>query len=416
MARSTLNLTVALERLHCVDEADGWGNAEPYLWPVFFKIDGDGYSVETGYGLYGGFPVIETRNGAHENLGHLSVDAGDDVEIPQSVGFWQSTLKPIAVNDPWMRDLIGEDIPGIAGVGAVLMEQDDWDAKDVGLGYNMFINAMTSEVNNVGIYMANALVLPTGDEILRQLLHLRISASSRIFDAIVPTLFKLTEIFAFDSWNSDDVIGAGVWTAAHDDLASEMPIDFSERWTEGDGFAFYNDGDWEIFGSFLGTPPCAADALSSLFRAKGSEPSPAPFLDTMRDFRATRFSAYPGLERWWRALERATPAILRAAHRAPEAHEAAKRLLHALPAAMMEPDKPLAPELARYLETLLTHVSRHGRMDDRALVERVRRLLPELIGCSWNSTLQRLCLVPPVGRGRSRTKAAARRARPQSAG
>lgn len=33
-----------------------------------------------------GFPVIESRNGDHGNLGDTDVDAGDDVAVPESLG------------------------------------------------------------------------------------------------------------------------------------------------------------------------------------------------------------------------------------------------------------------------------------------------------------------------------------------
>ena len=35
--RATLNLETVLQNVHCHDEGDGWGNAEPYIWTVFFK-------------------------------------------------------------------------------------------------------------------------------------------------------------------------------------------------------------------------------------------------------------------------------------------------------------------------------------------------------------------------------------------
>src|SRR4051812_19874725 len=104
MTRPILDLQISLENIHCYDEGDGWGNAEPYLWPVFFKIDGDSFGVDSS-GLIG-FPTIESRNGHHRNMGHLSVDAGDDVPVPEDLGTWKTKLKPIPVNDPSFRLLL----------------------------------------------------------------------------------------------------------------------------------------------------------------------------------------------------------------------------------------------------------------------------------------------------------------------
>ncbi len=78
--RATLNLETVLQNVHCHDEGDGWGNAEPYIWTVFFKVDGDNFAVEAGAGLIGS-PTIVSSNGSHGNLGNTDVDAGDDVPV-----------------------------------------------------------------------------------------------------------------------------------------------------------------------------------------------------------------------------------------------------------------------------------------------------------------------------------------------
>jgi len=76
---------VDLTTLFCHDEGDGWGNAEPYLWACYFKVDGDNYAVQSGSGLIGA-PVIEFRTGGHGNLGNTNVDAGTASRFPSRSG------------------------------------------------------------------------------------------------------------------------------------------------------------------------------------------------------------------------------------------------------------------------------------------------------------------------------------------
>lgn len=70
MARSPLNARVVISEIVCHDEADGPGDAEPYLWAVLFKIDGDNYVIANGLT---GNPWLNTRPGEHGNLHDVSM-------------------------------------------------------------------------------------------------------------------------------------------------------------------------------------------------------------------------------------------------------------------------------------------------------------------------------------------------------
>jgi hypothetical protein len=85
MARDLLRVWLDLERIHRHDEGNGWGSAEPYLWTVFFKIDGDSVALTEGLTLSGTATVVGTP-GSHGNLGNTDVDAGDDIDIPSAIG------------------------------------------------------------------------------------------------------------------------------------------------------------------------------------------------------------------------------------------------------------------------------------------------------------------------------------------
>ncbi len=81
-----LPTTVKLSSIHCRDEADGIGNAEPYLWTIFFKIDGETIKHTPGQFVLNGNAVFKFGPGSHENLGTHAVDPGDTVQIPPAIG------------------------------------------------------------------------------------------------------------------------------------------------------------------------------------------------------------------------------------------------------------------------------------------------------------------------------------------
>ena len=123
MARTTLQTRISLDSIRCHNEGDGVGSAEPYLWTVFFKIDGDSTSVGDDYHLYGECQVFATV-GDHGNLGVHDVDAGDEVLVPPTIGELRTTLRPIPLS-PLLRERHpGADPGGALGVVFVLMEEN----------------------------------------------------------------------------------------------------------------------------------------------------------------------------------------------------------------------------------------------------------------------------------------------------
>ena len=55
MARTPLQVDIALDHIHCFKQSD-WGSAEPYLWTIFFKIDGDTVTMGDDLFLHGPRP------------------------------------------------------------------------------------------------------------------------------------------------------------------------------------------------------------------------------------------------------------------------------------------------------------------------------------------------------------------------
>jgi hypothetical protein len=237
-----LNIEFKLERIRCHDEGDGPGNAEPYLWTVFFKVDGDSLVVNSdgpAAPFLQGVPTVVSTPGNHGNLGTGSVDEGDNVSVPAIIGEYRTILKPIPLTTP-----IGsiDEVGGMIGCIAVLMEEDDTPAAAIARGHEALDRNVRDELTAVLGTLSVSNQEPSEEDIT--------AMTDRIGDAVKQSIKDgvsvLDWIVAFG--NMDDQIGSAVFRFSHSQLeqAGAVPIPFSRRWR--------NEGDWELFGHITAVP------------------------------------------------------------------------------------------------------------------------------------------------------------------
>jgi hypothetical protein len=237
-----LNVEFKLDRIHCYDEGDGPGNAEPYLWTVFFKVDGDTVVVNSddiGNIFLQGPPTVVTTPGNHGNLGTSDVDEDDDVAIPAIIGEYRTIMKPIPLTTP----VFGKaEVGGMIGCIVVLMEEDNTSDSDAQRGHERLDSAVRDQLGQILGTLSISKPEPTEEDID--------AMTNRIGDAVKAAIQDgvgvVEWLLAFG--NMDDQIGSGVFRFSHDKLESSAgaSIPFGRRWE--------NEGDWELFGHIKATP------------------------------------------------------------------------------------------------------------------------------------------------------------------
>lgn len=390
--RTPVNLQIVLHELHCYDEGDGWGSAEPYLWTCFFKIDGDNFAVEAGSGLIGS-PRIVSSNGSHGNLGDTDVDAGDDVPIPSAIGNFQSKLKPIPINDPTLRELAGtDDLPGITGVVVAAMEQDGWPDSLADIGYSAFVDAVQLAVVKVAASFQHALAAPTKDEIDAQVKLVKDSAATAVKAAVKNAMSGWQLLWYGTFGNNDDTIGTEAFTTDADQLAETPVIDIVRRWSGDES----GDGDWEIRGVFSGVPAITC-SLEELVGGVGAVHDGQAFGD-MRRFRDAEYRRLPGLAPWWDEFRGAAPGLIHLASRRPELGDTVSALLDDVRGWLADTATPVAPATVRRLRTVFDAVESVADLHQRKVVRQARRVLDRIEGLSFTEAVRLTASVKPVGR------------------
>jgi hypothetical protein len=117
MSRFKLNVQMEFENLTCERSDDWWGGSEPYLWIVFFTIDGTTVRVLPTTRLTG-TGMIASSNGSHGNLGVPEMNTGDVAPVPGTIGLFKTTLVPIPVDPPLSGTV--PDASGVVGAAVIL--------------------------------------------------------------------------------------------------------------------------------------------------------------------------------------------------------------------------------------------------------------------------------------------------------
>lgn len=237
-----LNIELKLDQLNCYDEADGAGTAEPYLWTVFFKVDGDTLVVNSDGPVapfLQGAPTVVGTPGNQGNLGTTDVDAGDRVPVPAIIGEYRTIMKPIPLTTP----ILGRsEVGGMIGCVVVLMEENNTPASAVARGHD----ALNSQVRDKLAAILSTLSIsksePTEEDIAALTEQIGSAVKSAIGDGV--NVFEWFVGFG----DMDLQHGSATFRFNHKQLEESggVAIPFSRRWG--------TEGDWELFGHIRATP------------------------------------------------------------------------------------------------------------------------------------------------------------------
>ncbi len=355
MARKVIKVNLELDSIYVHDEGDGWGNAEPYLWTVFFKVDGEGVAVTESLTLSGS-PVLHNTPGSHGNLGTTDADEGDNITIPAAIGEWQTMLKPIPT--PSSLSALVEDVSGVVGVLAVLMEEDNVSDAGANAGHAALNNAVAAAIQQI----VNTRTFTNPNVSAAEIDAFTSDVQEAVKDAIVDQQNFFENLW---SWiNPDDTVGVKVWVWQHDDLDPAVNQNFSHRWK--------SEGDWEIFGHITSAPLCPVNALSDILKSKASSESSADKsmeadIDAMREFRNGDYRKLPGLARWFELAESHTIRLLPKILAEEDLRLSAAKLVEWGGILAREPDAVLSAEHVEHARRLLNVLaegrSRRARID-----------------------------------------------------
>jgi hypothetical protein len=214
-------VTVDLAKLTCVTGNEGavLGGDEPYMWNVFFTVDGSSVALGENLAL-SGQAVVATTPGSHGNLAAAGVQPGQTIEVPDAVGRSAQTLDLIPFPPSLAGSLVG-GISGVTGCVSVLLEQDLVAASAAEAGHQAFNDEITRVLNELIPTLGVGNSTPSPDD----LAALSGQIGDKVRAAIVEEGNLLQDLFA--GVDPDDVVGFNVFLFSHRDLLAQPQQTFS---------------------------------------------------------------------------------------------------------------------------------------------------------------------------------------------
>jgi hypothetical protein len=236
----TLYTRVKLVQLRCHDRPDGWTNSEPYIWTIFFKIDGSCITLSEKFRLEGR-PVYHFSKGSQGNLNAKDVASGGTVQIPEDVGEWKTMLVPIKV--PFFE----ADVSGVLGMVSVLMEQNLVSSGGAEAGHDAFNRYVTEALDTVvREFDPKRVNLDDVDGSIKAYFDKQVTKYTENISSLVSQAVSGSQNIVqnfLSLLKKDAVIGHKIWDFSTQALLeSNGEMTFTHRWDT------QKCGDWEIKG------------------------------------------------------------------------------------------------------------------------------------------------------------------------
>jgi hypothetical protein len=377
----------------------------PYLWTIFFKIDGTSVMMSDTYFLFG-TATVDPPRGAHGDLGIWSMSVGETVAIPFELGFWSTNLVPFFIATSAQPFFNSPGVPqpqaGFGCIAILLRDGGHIPPHAVEAGRKALANSLQTFldgqlVERLGVSQPS---IPAGD-----LAQAQANISKAVKEAMIESLSFLEKVWAISGY--DEFIAS--WRISSD---ASKPS-FSKVIPAGDTFDKF--GKWELRASVTITDPCPAQAVGDLLgaasrrRADETEPvgaGPSPSSDplgAMREFRdAGGLKDRPGLRMWWQTARANTAEVVRIIASDKKLALAAGTIMKAIPAALHLPSKPLPKEIGQAAEALLQGFERKGSPPLKRAASLARGELIGTAGFATAEILDRLGHVDTPPRHKSR--------------
>lgn len=204
-------INAELLRLTLHSKADLLDGDEPYLWTVWFKIDGDRFAITD---VRHAAATVVSTSGSHGDLGpRKNLPAGTVINVPPNVGRFGTVLKTVRGLDP-LSDIARRST--VFGVIVLAWEEDGLTDAAMEAGRRAFVSTLQSELDTAVRHLREP------DQATLEA-HLHDATQAAIKSQPIDTLRFLFNDYA------DDLIGQQVLRRRFDELRASETLRFSFR-------------------------------------------------------------------------------------------------------------------------------------------------------------------------------------------